>query len=289
MKKVIDGKEFDLYSPKQAHDLNIKFSPDWRNANKGDWIITEDDFVLKILDRKEFERDNRKPIVYIYTGFGGIPTHYANLKAKKYDVTRGHGAEKIIYRTRGTINQREFIEHLCKNATLTKDGGFTKESLIKAYMLAYSENNPNTAIVRARKIIKREWARKYMSHVMREQFKLINWDDGKVAREYDSLYKNVPQNSNLHFNVLNKISHLMDHNKEEKIGGSEDSLMSLSSMEVIALGPIKQVIALVEERKSKSEDGSISIDAEFVDIIQSIFNKQSEVTAQIREQGEDDG
>jgi hypothetical protein len=289
MKKVIDGKEFDIYSPKQAHDLNIKFSPDWRNANKGDWIITEDDFVLKVLDRKEFERDNRKPIVYIYTGFGGIPTHYANLKAKKYDVTRGHGAEKIIYRTRGTINQREFVESLCKNATLTKDGNFTKEALIKAYMLTYSENNPNTAIVRARKIIKREWARKYMSQVMREQFKLINWDDGKVAREYDSLYNNVPKNTNLQFSVLNKISHLMDHNKEEKSGELPDSIMSLSSIEVLNLGPIKQFIALVEEKKSKSQDGSVTFDADFVDIIQDIFNKPIEETAQISEQGDNDG
>lgn len=47
MEVTCRNKVFDEFTVEEAKILGIKYKEDWRNADKGDWILTSDDKVLK--------------------------------------------------------------------------------------------------------------------------------------------------------------------------------------------------------------------------------------------------
>jgi hypothetical protein len=77
---------FDVFTKEEATTLGIKYKKDWRNADKGDWILTSDNKVLQVLKkRQENKKDRKKPVVYIRTGYGEVPTYKSNIYAYKYN------------------------------------------------------------------------------------------------------------------------------------------------------------------------------------------------------------
>ena len=59
------NKVFDVYDVDECSDLSIEYQEDWRNAEKGDWILTSDDKVLQVLNRRVENKKTHKSQLYI--------------------------------------------------------------------------------------------------------------------------------------------------------------------------------------------------------------------------------
>ena len=59
------NRVFDVFESSEADDLGIKYSADWRNASKGDWVLTADEKVLQVLGRRKYDTGRKKEIYLI--------------------------------------------------------------------------------------------------------------------------------------------------------------------------------------------------------------------------------
>ena len=52
------NKVFEVYEVSQAEEKGLKFSKDWRNASKNDWILTADGKVIQVIGRRDDKKDS---------------------------------------------------------------------------------------------------------------------------------------------------------------------------------------------------------------------------------------
>jgi hypothetical protein len=92
---------YTIYQQAEADDEGIKYKP-WQEAEVGEYAITDDGWVSKVIKRKEYDefaRPDRKG-VYIYTPVGTIIWH------KKYKKTKFYkGSRKNIHSVSGKSYQ----------------------------------------------------------------------------------------------------------------------------------------------------------------------------------------
>ena len=75
-------KEFNVYTEREAKELELKPIEDWRKAKKGDWIVTHDEKVIEVYGRRtEKHASSIKEYCYIRTGYGEHGTHKNNIYA----------------------------------------------------------------------------------------------------------------------------------------------------------------------------------------------------------------
>ena len=77
------NKVFDVFEISEADNLGIEYSADWRNASKGDWVLTADEKVLQVLGRRDYKKDRKKKIYLIRTGYGETPTYKSQIYSRK--------------------------------------------------------------------------------------------------------------------------------------------------------------------------------------------------------------
>ena len=79
------GKNFELYSLDEYIKDNWtgpSVVSDWRKADKGDWVITSNDFVMQIVGRRKKKmKTHKKPYYLLKSGFGEHPTYKKHIFA----------------------------------------------------------------------------------------------------------------------------------------------------------------------------------------------------------------
>ena len=152
---VYDGlKEFLEHNP----GTNVVF--DWRKANEGDWVLSDDDRIVQLLkvskdvkhpgDRKNYKYANgwvrtvvgsflNRPNVKMDTDFSSHPNRYTF--SKKIKNTN----KRVVERKKVTKKEREFATNIVVGM-----------GAVEAYKNAYTELSDNKARKKATVLLKQE-------------------------------------------------------------------------------------------------------------------------------------
>ena len=206
MEMTCRGKRFLVYTVAEAMKKGINALFDWRKAEKGDWVVTGDGKVMEIIGRrKKHPKTNKKPFYLLRSGFGEHPTYKKNIYASKqidYDDRSYHG-KKLLTNVKPTALQNAFVDKLCMNHEVDRNGQFSSEDIISAYMGTFMENNPTQALRRGMNLIKREYVRERISMNLRDKFIEQGMDDEWIVSQYKELIDETSQ-ANTKLNAINK-------------------------------------------------------------------------------------
>tara|TARA_R100000458_G_scaffold15731_2_gene13435 strand:+ start:737 stop:1621 length:885 start_codon:yes stop_codon:yes gene_type:complete len=233
------NKEFQVYDLDEARKEGIDYTDDWRNAEKGDWILTSDDKVLQVIGKKtENRKDRKKPVVFIKIGYGYVPTYKAGVYAKKYPdwwYDKGYRYD-LVRDLKPTAKQLMFLERLVDIGDLDETGMWSHESIVKAYQAVYRDNNPNTSLLRGRMILKKKKVKQVMAELMKDKLSAVGLDDDYIAIKYKEFVEDDGIAANVRLNALNKVTELRGHfdKQTEQIEGQTFIAMSDGDKKMLA-------------------------------------------------------
>lgn len=220
------NKTFNVYSLEEAEELGINPIKKWREAQVDDWVETCDEKVLQVIGRRTENKKGRKPVDIIRIGYGEVPCYKKHIYAHQYpDYNYDNMFEYNLVRDlKPTSLQADFARKLAKHGKLDKQNDFTKESLIDTYQTVYEDNNPNTSLKRARRILTKKSVRRMMSELMKDRLENVGLDDDYIAAEYKEFIDNKKIPPNVRLNALNRVSTLRGHD-DKKVESLEGSTM----------------------------------------------------------------
>jgi ribosomal protein L31 len=192
---VYDGlSEFKKYHP----DTNVYF--DWRKANEGDWVYSDDNRIIQLLkvsksvrhpgDRKNYKYANgwvrtvvgsflNRPNVKMDTDFNAHPNRYTF--SKKIKNTN----KRVVERKRVTKKEREFATNIVVGM-----------GAVEAYKNAYTELSDNKARKKATILLKQE----------------------RVMKEIEKSVLDVAKGLGIdHEYILGKLKGLADYSEDDNI------------------------------------------------------------------------
>jgi len=210
---------FDVYTQSEADDDEIPYTSDWRNAEVGDWILTDDEKVLEVLGRRQRKHKSyKKPVVFIRTGYGETPTYKQRIHAKKRADYEWDSRYKkgLRYNVKPTALQTAFMENLLGGGKMAADGMWTTESIINAYQSVYAENNPSVSLRRGLAILRKKTVKEHMSKIMRPVLVDKGIDDDYVAEKLKNFIEDLDVPAGTRFMALGKASDLLGHSEKEK-------------------------------------------------------------------------
>ena len=233
------NKEFHIYSMQEAKDNKIEYREDWRYADKGDWVLTNDNMVIQVVSRRETKlKDRKKPISYIRTGFGETPTYKSTLYAKKYPAPRNDkGFNYEVERdVKPTLLQKMFAETLAMTGKMDPNGMWKKESVINAYQSIYNDNNPTNSLKRGNIILKKKGIKERMSELMKDKLTSIGLDDDYVAENLKKFVEDKGITPNVRLSALNRVSTLLGHDEKkiEQLEGTTTIAISEGDKKILA-------------------------------------------------------
>tara|TARA_Y100001937_G_scaffold128137_1_gene202666 strand:+ start:552 stop:1376 length:825 start_codon:yes stop_codon:yes gene_type:complete len=220
------GKEFEQYELDEIKAVGIKTVENWRDAKIGDWIRTHDSKVIKVIGRrKRVFTGKRKPITFIRTGYGETPTYRKKIYALRQKDWGGEDDlnKQYVRDVPATTLQKQFADYISKNGKLDKNGKFNTESIVDAYMYAFSDNNPKQSLKRGLRILRKKHIVDRINMNIRETLLEHGMDDDWVARQYKDLVDSGSGVAKL--NALNRVSDLLGHSKKEKEEKTQNIIM----------------------------------------------------------------
>ena len=225
------NKVFDVFDKEECPVLNLHYREDWRNAKKGDWILTSDDKVLQVLNRRKTnKKSHKKPIIYIRTGYGEVPTYKSSIYAREYKDwhwENGHRYE-LVKDIKPTLKQSMFIDKLIELGDIDAKGMWSYESIVTSYQSIYRDNNPTTSLQRGLHILKKKKVKEHMSKLMKDKFEDIGVTDEYVAVKYKTFIEDDDISASVRLNALNKVSELKGHTDKETQQIEAKSIFALS-------------------------------------------------------------
>lgn len=247
-----------MLTEKEAKSKGIKIKEKWRYADVGDHILTSDKMVLEVLRITSYKNSrDRKPTTILHTEIGIVPTTISAIYAKR--VPKNKLGDKNIRKSHLAM---VFVNDLIKYGKLTKLGSFTVESRIDSYKSVFADNNDSNALLRANRILKKDWVQKEMSKTIKEEFKDLKITEKWFANQYFNLAVAKKTPAVVKKMMLEKINDWMGFEKEiEKDPELERLILNMGNIR--NLEPIRKFIALVNGRRMEGKP----IDAEFIDIL----------------------
>ena len=174
--KTIKGKNHYLYSTIEKHKREhpgCDIKKEWRFGNTGDWVLTDDGYVVQILKAGKIKRPNNKKVKYIRTICGSFLT-----EGKKEMC--GLIAENI-YTFSGTNEYKKFLS---KSDVTSKEVMFAQYvakgvSPVDAYLKTYDTENERYAKQKSGQLLKTE----RMQKMIREEVQLV-LNEERVSLNY---------------------------------------------------------------------------------------------------------
>ena len=235
MKDSCRNRIFDIHDQRDADEQGIKYLVDWRSANKGDWILTDDGKVIEVLGRRNHSSKAKKPIYLIRTGYGETPTYRKKIFAQKaWDYDRDKHDRSIKFKVKPTVLQTAFIGCLIENFALGQNGMWKPSELIEAYMHTYQDNNPSQALQRALWILKKDTVKEKLSLLLKDKLEQVGINDEYVAKKLKSFIEDIDAPHSVRLTALGKASDLLGHNAKTQEHRS-DTVFILSEADRIKL------------------------------------------------------
>ncbi len=247
MKAKYRNRIFDEYTLEEAKFLGIAYRTDWRNAQKGDWIRTADGKVLEVMNRIEGAtyqyKSSLKPVKradVIQTGYGKTYVYAPKILAQPSYLHRD--GKDPVKAMSATEKQMLYLTRLIEYGSIAPDGMFDDNSIINSYMAVYSQNNPKSALLRGRGILKHKWAKKIMSEQMKDKLALAGLTDDWVVNQYKELGENDETPAATRLNAVNRVSELLGHNAK-KVEGEQKMVLMLSDGDKTALAAQQKLLS----------------------------------------------
>lgn len=247
MKVECRGKTFDVYTEEKARELGIEPIKDWRQAEVGEWIQTQDGKILQVTGKRKANPSNvKKSYIFIRTGYGECGVHKKHVYAQKqpdYYRDRYYFGKDLIKNVRPTAKQRTFVDALFLNGKTDKMGMWDAESIILAYQTIYRDNNPEQALRRGMGILKRKHIREYIAMNMRDKLGALGLDDDYVANKYREMIEDIEIPAATKLNALNRVSDMLGHLAKEKREEHVEGVFALSDGDIKKLSSVRKSIA----------------------------------------------
>lgn len=207
------NRTFEVFTKAEAKKNSIKYKKNWRSAEINDWILTNDEKVLQVLGRRKYNKNRKKPVFLIRTGYGETATYRSGIFAVKqrdyeWDIRY---KKNLSYNVKPTALQSAFIHHLVTSCVPDRNGMWKAPDLIDAYLAVYMDNNPSNALRRALAILRKDSVKKHMAGMMRDRFIDIDVDDDYIANKYKEFVEDDQAPANTRLQALNRVSELMGH------------------------------------------------------------------------------
>lgn len=151
----VNGTECYIYGPEEVPS-DIEVNSDWKSAEEGEWVATDDKRVVQILKKWD---------VFVRTCTGTYKTSgKLDTKKKKdiYSVSGKSSYEKVIDRKTPTQKEIFFALRAAKG-----------QDPAKAYLEIYDTKNPDTARKKAAVLLKTERIQKLMRQDMKDVFEKL--------------------------------------------------------------------------------------------------------------------
>ena len=262
------GKNFELYSLDEYMQDNWNgpsVVSDWRKADKGDWVITSNDFVMEIVGRRKKKmKTHKKPYYLLKSGFGEHPTYKKHIFAEKqanYHRNQYEGKD-LVRNVKTTALQASFADKLCADFTPDKSGNFSSADIVNCYMSTYMDNNPTQALRRGTNLLKRKYIKERISMNLRDKLIEQGLSDEFVVEKYRELIDGGDTPHNTKLNALNKVSDLLGHSIKEKETSSQ-SIIMISDGDKKLLAEVrkelsdKEINQLMSKVKKEGIDGVV--------------------------------
>lgn len=262
------GKNFELYSLDEYIKDNWtgpSVVSDWRKADKGDWVITSNDFVMQIVGRRKKKmKTHKKPYYLLKSGFGEHPTYKKHIFATKqvnYSENQYKGKE-LVKNVAATTLQKSFADKISIEFKPDKNGQFSSEDIVNCYMSTYMDNNPTQALRRGTNLLKREYIKERISMNLRDKLIEQGLSDEFVVEKYRELIDGGDTPHNTKLNALNKVSDLLGHSIKEKETSSQ-SIIMISDGDKKLLAEVrkelsdKEINQLMSKVKKEGIDGVV--------------------------------
>ena len=238
---------------------------DWRKADKGDWVITSNDFVMEIVGRRKKKmKTHKKPYYLLKSGFGEHPTYKKHIFAEKqanYHRNQYEGKD-LVRNVKTTALQASFADKLCADFAPDKSGNFSSEDIVNCYMSTYMDNNPTQALRRGTNLLKRKYIKERISMNLRDKLIEQGLSDEFVVEKYRELIDGGDTPHNTKLNSLNKVSDLLGHSIKEKETSSQ-SIIMISEGDKKLLAQVrkelsdKEINQLMSKVKKEGIDGVV--------------------------------
>ena len=262
------GKSFDIYSLDEymKDDWNgPSVVSDWRKADKGDWVITSNDFVMEIVGRRKKKmKTHKKPYYLLKSGFGEHPTYKKHIFAEKqanYHRNQYEGKD-LVRNVKTTALQASFADKLSADFAPDKSGNFSSQDIVNCYMSTYMDNNPTQALRRGTNLLKRKYIKERISMNLRDKLIEQGLSDEFVVEKYRELIDGGDTPHNTKLNALNKVSDLLGHSIKEKETSSQ-SIIMISEGDKKLLAQVrkelsdKEINQLMSKVKKEGIDGVV--------------------------------
>ncbi len=238
------NKTFEVFDKEEAQKLGINFTQDWRNSKKGDWILTSDDKVLQVLNKRiTSKKSHKKAITFIRIGYGEVPTYKPGIFSREYKDWHWENGHKydLIKDVKPTLKQSMFVNKLIELADIDSTGMWSYESIVNAYQNVYRDNNPTSSLQRGLHILRKQRVKEHMSKLMKDKFDDIGVSDEYVAVKYKHFIEDEDISAGVRLNALNKVSELKGHTIKEtqQIEGTSIYALSDKDKKVLKAASIK--------------------------------------------------
>lgn len=152
MSYVVNGKDCFIYEKEEVPD-SLEYKENWHEADEGDWVLTDDNYVIQILKKKG---NLIQTCTGTYTSRSKLDTK------KKKDITSISGKssyQKVIDRENPTQKEYFFALRASKG-----------QKPAEAYMEVYDTKNPRTAAKKAAVLLKTKRIKKIMNEDLKDVF-----------------------------------------------------------------------------------------------------------------------
>ena len=199
-----------VYDPGDAVPDDIKIVSDWRKADIGDWICTDDGCVMQVLRRADMTKAKGKvrKSHYIGTCTGTFPIQSKGIDGSKrkniYSFSGKTEAESTMARKHLTKHEIVFVQYVAS-------GMHPRD----AYLKAYDTKNPGYAVIKSGNLLKTERVRTQMKKELEPVMETLGLDEDFVLRNIKKVIESTDKDDTK-LKALFKLSDIMDMEDKTK-------------------------------------------------------------------------
>lgn len=228
--------DYKYYTPEEAEEQGIEYKENWRDGNEGDWVLTNDDWVVRVLYRMRRQQQGQENgILRIATGtfatWDGVELHTEE-RRDRWTIS-GKSAVDIIKERDPTIRDKIFVKQFIETGDIKY-----------AVNIAYNGRSRNAKERLSRYILANKKVRQLIHEKVQEALDKHGISHEWVVAEYMKLFKETEDEKNK-IKILRDIRDIRGTNEKEQTHRIEGGFTGFNS---------KSVKAAKQEKLPESED-----------------------------------
>lgn len=234
-----------IYSVSEAEEYNVPYNICWREGKTGDWVLTDDDFVLQVLHRGAAgNREFVRTCIGTYVVGAGSRLDTEPRENRWTFSGKNPGAKRMSSRL------QMVLQDIAVNGT----------NPVEAYLKVFKTKSRAAASNRIYRIMKTEEARKFMRKETRGALDELGMDELWILSQYKELIISETVNDNAKVSALNKVVDIAEVIEEKGKSDQPALIVGISSDDLKQIG--ENTVAkdadfeVIEEGAEVTEEGA---------------------------------